>query len=336
MKVEEHISELLFDHDCVIIPEFGGFVGNYTPAKIHPVRHTFTPPSKTIIFNRQLKQNDGLLANQMVRQDQITYPQALQHIRHFVNDVQAELRKGTKVKLSNVGTLYLDVERTVQFEPSETNFLADAFGLDEFRSPAVRQEKIVKRIEKEFKDREPIAAVQGNKKINVKRVVALTVAIPLLAAMIWLPIQTGILKQVSYSDLNPFAKHEVMKPENADVKPVLNIHPKTAEVAADTVHQPVTAELVKPVAADTTQVVQQAAVPSDTGYHLVAGCFQIEENALKFVSSLQAQNVNASIIGKNNKGLFVVSCGDFTTRAEALRNLDSIRKFQPNAWLYKN
>ena len=51
MKVEKHISELLYDHDCVIIPELGGFVGNYTPAQIHPVRHTFTPPFKNIIFN---------------------------------------------------------------------------------------------------------------------------------------------------------------------------------------------------------------------------------------------------------------------------------------------
>jgi septal ring-binding cell division protein DamX len=68
----------------------------------------------------------------------------------------------------------------------------------------------------------------------------------------------------------------------------------------------------------------------------VAGCFQIEENAQKFVATLQQQNINASIIGQNNKGLFVVSCGDFATRREANDELSNLRKLQPNAWLYRN
>ncbi|MGZ6416715.1 MAG: HU domain-containing protein, partial [Bacteroidia bacterium] len=25
-KVDKHISELLYEHDCVIVPDFGGFV----------------------------------------------------------------------------------------------------------------------------------------------------------------------------------------------------------------------------------------------------------------------------------------------------------------------
>lgn len=334
MKVEKHISDLLYEHNCVIVPELGGFVGNYAPAKIHPVRHTFTPPSKSIVFNKHLKNNDGLLANQLVVNEQITYPQALQHISHFVDNVQGQLKKGAKVKIDNVGTLYLDVERSIQFEPSDTNFLNDSFGFEEFRSPAVRQEKVVKRIEKEFKDREPLPS--GKQKINVKRVVALTIAISVFAALVWLPIQTGLFKSANYSDLNPFASHEVIKPEmpgNTVPTAKLNV---SATTSADTVKQPVTAQLVEPVKADTTAVVANTVVPGDTGYHLVAGCFQIEENATKFVESLKAQQIDANIIGKNNKGLFVVSCGDFTTRHEALKNLESLRKIQPKAWLYQN
>ncbi len=71
-------------------------------------------------------------------------------------------------------------------------------------------------------------------------------------------------------------------------------------------------------------------------FHLVAGCFQVEENAIRFVETLQKQNLSAAIIGKNNNGLFVVSCGDFATRREANDQLDNLRKLQPNAWLYKN
>ena len=63
VNVDKSISELLYQFDCVIIPDFGGFVANYAGAKIQPIQNTFTPPSKQISFNRNLTSNDGLLAN---------------------------------------------------------------------------------------------------------------------------------------------------------------------------------------------------------------------------------------------------------------------------------
>ena len=89
------------------------------------------------------------------------------------------------------------------------------------------------------------------------------------------------------------------------------------------------------VAADTTAVAKND-INLDFKFHLVAGCFQIEENAVKFVQTLQSQNLSAAIIGQNNKGLYVVSCGDFATRKDALNELTSLRGVLPNAWLYKN
>ena len=61
MDVSFFISELLYKHDCVILPGFGGFVTQFVPAKIHPINHTFYPPSKNILFNSKLTRDDGLL-----------------------------------------------------------------------------------------------------------------------------------------------------------------------------------------------------------------------------------------------------------------------------------
>ena len=52
MKMETYISELLYRHDCVILPGLGGFITNYRSAQIHPVSHTLRPPSKSISFAR--------------------------------------------------------------------------------------------------------------------------------------------------------------------------------------------------------------------------------------------------------------------------------------------
>lgn len=338
MKVEKHISELLFEHDCVIVPDLGGFVANYAPAKIHPVQHTFTPPSKKIVFNKNLKNNDGLLANQIASTEKTTYPEALKYISYFVENIQAEFKKGAKVKIDEVGTLFLDVERNIQFEPGTTNFLLDTFGMTGFQSPAIKRDTITKRLEKELKDRKAIP--QERKKINVKRIVALSVAIPVLAAMVWIPLKTDLLKNINYSDLNPFASKEVVKPDlKKDIPKTTTLLPvkkdTTIATLVDTTHTPVTASMVEPVKADSTAV-KVGTINADLDFHLVAGCFMIEENAKNFVNTLQQQNLNASIIGKNNRGLYVVSCGDYATRRDALNNLEALRKVQPNAWLYRN
>ena len=59
MKIEEYISDLLFEHDCVIVPDFGGFVCNYGPAAIDPAKHLFEPPAKRILFNKGLSRPLG-------------------------------------------------------------------------------------------------------------------------------------------------------------------------------------------------------------------------------------------------------------------------------------
>jgi cell division septation protein DedD len=95
-----------------------------------------------------------------------------------------------------------------------------------------------------------------------------------------------------------------------------------------------TAEVVK---ADTTKVMtSNVVVNTDFKFHLVTGCFQIQNNAINFVKTLQQQNLDAVIIGQNKDGLYVVSCGNYATRKEANNQLEQLRKVKPDAWLYKN
>ncbi len=331
MNVEKHIGELLYDHNCVIVPDLGGFVANYAPAKIHPTQHTFSPPTKNIVFNINLKNNDGLLANQIAAFEKKSYSEALKYIDYFVKEINLQLKKGAKVKIDEVGTLFLDVEKNIQFEPAQTNFLLDAFGLSSFHSPAIKRDAIAKRIiEKEFKDRGPIPVEKKKRKVG--RYVAIAVALPLVFAMVWIPLKTDLLKNVNYANLNPFSKNEVKLPEVNVVPSVINDTVVSKVIVYDTVRVPSVTALV---AADTTAVAKND-INLDFKFHLVAGCFQIEENAVKFVQTLQSQNLSAAIIGQNNKGLYVVSCGDFATRKDALNELTSLRGVLPNAWLYKN
>jgi cell division septation protein DedD len=336
-KVDKHISELLYDYDCVIVPNFGGFVTNYAPAKIHPVQHTFTPPSKSIVFNKNLKNNDGLLANHMAVGLNTDYLQALKYIDQFVTDTNLQLKSGKKVTIADVGVLFWDVEKNIQFEPAPTNYLLDSFGLVSFQSPAIKTDTLARRIEKQLKDREP--APLPTKKKKVGRIIVAAVALPLIAALIWVPLKTDLFKHTEKANLIPFtaksSKKEVVAEQPAELavdKDTSITRPVTAIVTTPT--QPVTETMVTPVKADTTSV---AILENrdDYKFHVVAGCFQIERNAIKYIETLRQQNINASIIGQNDKGLYVVSCGNFATRKEANIKLNDLRNQQQTVWLYK-
>ncbi|MBK7666303.1 MAG: hypothetical protein IPJ32_02560 [Sphingobacteriaceae bacterium] len=57
------ISELLYNHDYVVVPGFGGFVSRNQLSHYSVNKEVLNPPSKKILFNVQLKQNDGILAS---------------------------------------------------------------------------------------------------------------------------------------------------------------------------------------------------------------------------------------------------------------------------------
>lgn len=130
MALESHLHSLLYDHDCVIIPEFGGFLTRYSPAHIHALQQTLVPPSKVLTFNRRLVSNDGLIAQEIMRREGVSFDQAMAHIQHRVAEMEMALTSTQRVVLEGIGTFHADAAGTVQFTPEAgQNFLKDAFGL---------------------------------------------------------------------------------------------------------------------------------------------------------------------------------------------------------------
>ena len=116
MKLDKNISELLFRYDCVIVPDFGGFIANYKPAKINSRTNTFSPPSKQISFNSNLVVNDGLLANQIAQKYKVSYNEALVSIEKCVETYQNDLNLGKRVVVEKIGVFYLDPNKKIIFD----------------------------------------------------------------------------------------------------------------------------------------------------------------------------------------------------------------------------
>lgn len=129
-SVEICLRELLFVQECVIIPGFGGFLTKYKSAEIDYLNYTITPPTKSISFNRQLRNDDGLLVNTFSMLNGVPFGEANLFVRKWVNQFEATLKANTTFTLAQIGTFEWDaLGSTISFLPDVTeNYLVESYG----------------------------------------------------------------------------------------------------------------------------------------------------------------------------------------------------------------
>ena len=139
MNLANYISDLLYRYNCVIIPDFGGFVTNKIGAKVNETSNTFYPPAKQITFNSHLKVNDGLLTNYIASSENITFEKASRIIALSVTEWKNEIN--TKpIQIGAVGVLTLNENDQIIFEPNTTvNYLTESFGLTSVASESIKR-----------------------------------------------------------------------------------------------------------------------------------------------------------------------------------------------------
>lgn len=139
MHLADHIRPLLRDHDCVIIPDFGGLVADVSPARAQPGRQALSPPTKLVAFNQALTRNDGLLVDAFSQQMAMPIAQAREAVRAAVAGLQRELDETNRTELPGIGIFRRAAGRGLAFEyTGSDNLLAAAFGLPELAAKPVR------------------------------------------------------------------------------------------------------------------------------------------------------------------------------------------------------
>ena len=123
----KHIAFLLQDHDCVIVPHFGGFVAHEESAFFQQENHLFNPPKRIICFNSCLTHNDGLLAESYMRTYDIGYEDALLRVKQDTDALISSLKNNRSVVLDHIGTIRLNDSGDPEFFPSESEFLNASF-----------------------------------------------------------------------------------------------------------------------------------------------------------------------------------------------------------------
>lgn len=123
----DNIETLLYSHNFIVIPGFGGFVAEISGA--FESDGTFYPPHKSIGFNPSLTYNDGLLAQQYAKSKNVDFNEAIDLVQSDVQALNNALNIWKHVRFGAIGMLH-KTDNGVIFEPSNQNtFLQSSYGL---------------------------------------------------------------------------------------------------------------------------------------------------------------------------------------------------------------
>jgi cell division septation protein DedD len=133
-RLIEHIERLLLLHDCVIIPDFGGFVLRSISASYNAETNMFFPPRKEVVFNQTLDHNDGLLMESYMKAYETDFDSAQQLVKDDVTSLKNTLEKEGELQLNTVGFFVKDEERLVFMAGKNSDLLfgTSSFGLPVF------------------------------------------------------------------------------------------------------------------------------------------------------------------------------------------------------------
>ena len=137
MNLEKYISTLLYQHDCVVVPEFGAFIAQKANAVYQPENSSFFPPKKQLAFNSALTKNDGLLVQAIAQANGWTFEKANEEVENSVQFWKNHLNQNQTLNLPELGTFQQDAQHILSFTSNEQNYLLSSFGLDTVRATYV-------------------------------------------------------------------------------------------------------------------------------------------------------------------------------------------------------
>ena len=304
MQLSKAITSLLYQHDCVTIPDFGSFIVNDSSAKYVEAENKFYPPGRYISFNPIIKSNDGLLANYISSKKSITYNEALRKISLKVLKWKKILSQDT-LYIQGIGEFILnDSENLVFTADKNSNFSKESFGLRPLK---------VQTISSSVLTYNQNTLKKYNSLNNQKK--TLSLPIPLRNAAIFIFLLAGAyFVNLNYKE--SVFKNEIEQNKIERQNSIARLEKATFNLGE-----------IPPLTVNIERKITQ-------NFHIIAGAFSSSMNADKLVSGLINKGYKSKKFPKNNDGLIRVTFGSFNTKEDAVIALRSIRDSENRyAWI---
>ena len=327
IELERHIEILLLNNDCVIIPNFGGFMAHYCEAHYDIRDNSFLPPTRSIGFNPQLKVNDSLLAQSYVEAYDISYPEAVRRIEKETDEMKQILDNEGYFELTDIGTLKISQEGRYTFEPCEAGLLTpNLYGLGSFQMPILTLAEDEEIQPKE----EEVSAMQNSSKIldfytdtdeeektyTIRRSIVRNIAVACIAIFAFLLVPSSL----GNGGMATISGNKI------DTELLTRIMPKDVTVG-NAEHEITKALAVKEKArkeSNTQVTTNDNAVKKSSSYYCIVLASRVaKSNAAEYVEKLHKRGYNEAQVLCRASGNKVVY-GEYQSKEDARKALNTL------------
>jgi nucleoid DNA-binding protein len=325
----QHISKLLLEYDCVILPGFGGIVTQYESAKKDIANQLIYPPSKSLAFNVALQKNDGLLQNYLAQHKNISFQEAKNEVEYFVNEVKSSLKSKNTYVMQGVGRFVLGEDNRIQFFPlHDTNYNIASYGLPQLSLvPVARLKKtspvsisatpLVAPIKEKENDR--ILVKSNSFSPTYFRVAATVGAIFLLTTLVYhtFVFDKGLnIQEATFISPSPKTNNKAI------------IEQIISEIEEEEV-----IEIIEEAEPVTTKVAEAPTTTNLKTVRIIVGSFGEVGNATKYSSELNQKGYKTEVLPGPN-GFSRVCIYEQVEKSQEFATVNKIREsVNPNAWL---
>jgi hypothetical protein len=315
MQLSRSIEKLLYQHECVTIPQFGAFLTRSFGAKID-YKGLFYPPRKEVNFNQLLLANDGILAHFIAQKENISYESALRNIEKEVRNWRKRLLT-QNLLFPGLGKVQLNQDKKIQFIPlDKVNFELKSFGLYTYE-----RRPILKTLNKSNPDdimdnttNDNLMFTPEQKENEKKSTIFRYAAIGLVGI---------VLVGASYFFGDRYVTEQrVVEQEKAQKQIEMNVEEATFNIGSlNSINISVSTSSVKEVVLDQIY------------FSIIAGSFRSIKNAENKVAVLEAEGYPAALAKVNPEGLYRVAYGRYNSKKEAINMLYFLKyTLEEEAW----
>ncbi len=353
--VDKYIRKLLFEFDCVIIPDFGGLLTHHVGVQYDESTKIFKPAGKRVAFNEILKIDDGLLAYYLAAGEKISRDQATDITRQYVASLRADLENQRLTTIDRIGNFSTNSEGKLIFEPDYSqNYDQNWYGLNEVKAERsewqpnwLRQENVAVQETEALVDHDDatiLVADKNNLRWGWAAAAVLLCAVS-AASYLYEPTDNSLLSSLNPISLvgglyHPSDEMVSITYEESTSLPQSNVayfqefKPESIQLLGETANEfeedPTMIEVVSSV--DEQPIIAQEA----EYYHLVAGSFVSQKNARKLKSQLIRQGFKGASVLADTPGKWIkVSAGSYETHSAADKDRAKVdRLMHAESWVY--
>ena len=315
MQLSRYIQELLYEYECVTIPQFGAFLTRSFNAKIDH-KGVFYPPRKKVNFNQLLFVNDGLLAHFIARRENISYESSLRAIEKEVSSMKKRLQTQI-IFFPGVGEIQLNRGKKIQFTPlDEINFEIKSFGLHSY------QRQTIKKVSNESNPKNIMDDTNNDNLMFTPEQKEKKRKSPIFRYAAIGIIGLALFGASYYFGDRYVTEQQIAEQEKAQKQIKLNVQEAAFDIGSlNSVNLSVPANPIEKIVLDQIY------------FSVIAGSYRYIKNAENKVAKLKAEGYPAALAEINPKGLYRVAYGRYNSKKEAINMLYFLKyTLKEDAW----